>query len=65
MADDKTNVGEPDRSRVAQGQDYEVSYVAQLFGISQAEAVKIIERFGGDRDKIYAAAETLKQGRQA
>ena len=65
MADDKTKVGEPDRSKVAKDQDYEVNYVAHNFGISSAEARKLIERFGNDREKIYAAAETLKQGRQA
>jgi hypothetical protein len=36
MADDKTKVGEPDRSKVAKDQDYEVNYVAHNFGISSA-----------------------------
>lgn len=65
MSDDKTKVGKPDRSKVAKDQDYEVNQVAQNFGISSAEARKLIDRFGSDREKIYAAAETLKQGRQA
>ena len=65
MSDDKTKVGEPDRNKVAREQDYEVDYVAEKFGISGSEAPKLIERFGSDREKIYAAAETLKQGRQA
>jgi hypothetical protein len=64
MSDDKTKVGQPDRSKVAGEQDYEVDLVAQKFGISSAEARKLIQRFGSDREKIYAAAETLKQGRQ-
>jgi hypothetical protein len=65
MSDDKSKIGEPDRGRVAKDQDYEVSNVAHKHGISSAEARKLIERFGGNREKIYAAAETLKQGRQA
>jgi Protein of unknown function (DUF3606) len=65
MPDDKSNVGEPDRSKVAADQDYEVSHLAESLGISSAEARKLIERFGNDREKLYAAAETLKQGRQA
>jgi hypothetical protein len=64
MSDDKSKVGEPDRSKVAKDQDYEVSYLVQKFGISTEEARKLIDRFGGNRDKIYAAAETLIQGRQ-
>jgi Protein of unknown function (DUF3606) len=64
MPDDKTKVGEPDRSKVAKDQDYEVSYLAHELGISSEQARKLIDRFGGNREKIYAAAETLKQGRQ-
>ena len=64
MPDDKSKVGEPDRSRVAADQDYEVSHLAETLGISIAEARKLIERFGNDREKLYAAAEMLKQSRQ-
>ena len=32
MPDDKTKVGEPDRSRVAANQDYEVGYLASKYG---------------------------------
>jgi hypothetical protein len=60
MPDDKSKVGEPDRSKVAADQDYEVSDFAQKYGISSDEARKLIERFGNDREKLYAAAETLK-----
>ena len=58
-------MGETDRSRVAADQDYEVSHLAQtLGGMSSAEAQKLIERFGNDPEKLYAAAEMLKLGRQ-
>ena len=62
MPDDKSKVGEPDRSRVSAA--YEVSHVAQKYGISSAKAQKLIERFGNDREILYAAVETLKQGGQ-
>jgi Protein of unknown function (DUF3606) len=65
MPDDKGKVNESDRSRVAKGQDYEFSYLVHELGISSKEARKLIYRFGGNREKIYAAAETLKQGRQS
>ena len=35
MADDKKDIGEPDHSFVASGQDYEVQHFAQKFGLSQ------------------------------
>jgi hypothetical protein len=98
MPDDKTNVGEPDRSRIAA--DYEVSHHAETLSISSdegpvgttvtigngdtthggrrkrypsahgsggyafthSEKTQLIERFGNDREKLYAAAETLKLG---
>ena len=65
MPDDKSKVGEPDRSRVAGDQDDEFLHLADQYGISGSEARKLIERFGNDRDKLYAAAELIKLGRQA
>ena len=65
MPDDKSKVGEPDRSRVAADQDYEVRHLAEQYWISSAEARKLIERFSNDREKLYAAAESIKLGRQA
>jgi hypothetical protein len=58
---DKSKVGEPDCSRVSAA--HEVSQVAQKYGISSVQARKLIERFGNDREILYAAVETLKQGR--
>ena len=46
---------------MAKDQDSEVSYLAHELGISSEQARKLIDRFGGNREKIYAAAETLKQ----
>lgn len=61
MADDKSNVGERDRSRVAAGQDYELDDFAQKHGISRDQARSLIERFGNDREKLDAAAAELSR----
>ena len=58
MPDDKSKFGEP------ADQVYEVSHVAQKYGISSAKARKLIARFGNDREILYAAVETLKEGQQ-
>jgi hypothetical protein len=38
MADDKTNTGKADRSRVAGSEGYEVSYFARKHGITTEQA---------------------------
>ena len=90
MPDDKSKVGEPDRSRVAA--DYEISDEAPVgnnttftignggtthggrrmrypsahgsggYAFTHSEKTQLIERVGNDREKLYAAAETLKLG---
>ena len=50
MPDDKTKVGEPDRSRVSGDQDYEVRYFAEKHGISIEGAIDLINRFGNNRE---------------
>ena len=52
MPDDKTKVGEPDRSRVAADQNYEVRYLAQKFGLSDEQARELIARVGNDGAKL-------------
>jgi hypothetical protein len=59
MPDDKSKIGEPDRSRVAGEQDYEVSYIVEKYGLSEDQVRKLITRFGNDREKIEAAARQL------
>lgn len=60
MADDKGKTGEPDRSRVAGGEPYEVQYFARKHGISPEQARQLIERIGNDRAALDAAAERMK-----
>ena len=59
MPDDKSKVGEPDRSRVAADQNYEVRYLAQKFGLSDEQARELIARVGNDREKLDNAAREL------
>jgi uncharacterized protein DUF3606 len=56
MPDDKNKVGEPDRSRVAEKQDYEVRYLAQKYGLDREQARNLIARVGNDREKLDQAA---------
>jgi len=60
MPDDKSKIGEPDRSRVAGDQVYEVAYLATKYGISREQARNLIARVGNDREKLEQAAQKLK-----
>ena len=59
MPHDKSNVGEPDRSRVAGNQDYEVQYLAEKYRLSHEQARKLIARVGNNREKLDEAARKL------
>jgi hypothetical protein len=54
MADDKTKVGGADRSRVAGGEGYEVSYFAQKHGITPEQARDLISKHGNNRAELDA-----------
>jgi hypothetical protein len=60
MADNKSHVGEPDRSRVAAGEQYEVQHLAERTGLSTDEARDLIERFGNDRETLEREAKKLR-----
>lgn len=60
MADDTTKRGEPDRSKVAGEEGYEVEYFARKHGITAEQARELIARIGTDRDALDAAAAKLK-----
>ena len=61
MSDNKSNVGEPDRSRVAASERYEVQHLAERTGISTSEAMELIERFGNNRGTLEREAMRLKR----
>lgn len=60
MADNRSNRGGRDRSRVAGGQGYELGYFARKHNISRDQARDLIGRIGNDRAKLNAAAERMK-----
>jgi Protein of unknown function (DUF3606) len=62
MPDDKTKVGEPDRSRVAADQDHEVRQLqlAEKHGLSLQQALDLIARHGTSREKLEEAAKKLR-----
>jgi hypothetical protein len=59
MPDDQTKMGEPDRSRVAGDQDYEIQYFAEKHGLSPRQVRDLIARFGNSREKLEKAAQEL------
>ena len=63
MPDDKTKVGEPDRSRVSADQDYEVRQLAEKHGLSPTQIRELISRVGNDREKLEKAAKELRSQR--
>jgi hypothetical protein len=61
MADDKSKVGEPDRSRVAAAEDYEVQYVANKYGITPEQVRELIAKWGNDRTRVEREAARLHE----
>lgn len=61
MSDSKSNVGEPDRSRVAAGERYEVQHLAERTGLSTNEARELIEKFGNDRETLEREAMKMRR----
>lgn len=60
MADDTSNRGGQDRSRVAGGQEHEVRYFAEKHGISTEQAEQLIAQHGNDREELDRAAQQMK-----
>jgi hypothetical protein len=60
MPDDKTKVGEPDRSRLSGDQDYEVQQFAEKYGLSREQARDLIARHGSNRQKLEEEAMKLR-----
>ena len=46
MADDKTNRGPQDRSRINLSEDYEVRYWTDKFGVSREQLEDVIKKAG-------------------
>lgn len=52
MADDKTNTGEPDRSRINMSEPYEVSYWREKFGVSRERLQQAVDKVGSSADAV-------------
>jgi hypothetical protein len=52
MADDKTNRGPQDRSRINLSEDYEVRYWTEKFGVSKARLEAAVRKVGASADAV-------------
>jgi 3-oxoacyl-[acyl-carrier-protein] synthase III len=46
MADNKTKRGQPDRSKINMGEDYEVKYWAKELGVTRDELQRVVDKVG-------------------
>jgi len=52
MADDKTMRGPQDRSKIALGEDYEVEYWTERFGVSRERLEQAVKAVGNSADAV-------------
>lgn len=52
MADDKTNRGPQDRSRISLSEDYEVQYWTDKLGISRSQLEEVVRQVGPSADAV-------------
>ena len=52
MADDKTNRGPQDRTRIAMGEDYEVDYWTGKFGVSRERLQQAVDAVGTSAEAV-------------
>ena len=52
MADDKTQRGPQDRSRIAMNEDYEVDYWTGKFGVSRDKLQEAVNAVGNGADAV-------------
>jgi hypothetical protein len=52
MSDDKSNRGQPDRSKINMHEDYEVKYWTRHFGVTREELQKIVDRVGNSAREV-------------
>jgi hypothetical protein len=52
MADDKTLRGPQDSSRIAMGEDYEVEYWTEKFGVSRDALQKAVDAVGNSAEAV-------------
>ncbi len=66
MADDKTNGGAQDRSRINLSEDYEVRYWTDKFGVSKAQLEEAVREVGSSVEAVEAELRriTLSGGKK-
>lgn len=52
MADDKTNRGQPDRSKINMNEDYEVKYWTKHLGVSREELQRAVDKVGNSASAV-------------
>lgn len=55
MADDRTNRGPQDRSRISTSEDYEVRYWTKELGVSEEELKRLISQHGSSVEAVRRA----------
>jgi len=61
MADNKQNIGEPDRGRVSGSEGYEVGYFARKHDLTLDQARTLIAKHGNQREALDRAAQQIKK----
>ena len=64
MADDKTNRGPQDRSRISLSEDYEVRYWTDKLGISKSQLEDVVRKVGSSATAVEEELrrQTLAKG---
>jgi hypothetical protein len=60
MADDKSKTAGQDQAYVAGGGDYDVYDLAEKFGITSDQVLRLIDHHGNDRETFEREARKLK-----
>ena len=60
MSDDKSKVGQQDRSRVSASERYEVDHLAKKFGLTSDKVVEVIKSHGPMREAVEQQLGALK-----
>ncbi len=62
MADNKKNIGKPDRDRISLSEDYEVQHWSKKFGVSTGELKKAVKEVGSNAKDVEAYLQKGKAG---
>jgi hypothetical protein len=60
MPDDKTNRGQPDRSKINMSEDYEVKYWIKHLGISHERLKQVVDKVGNSAAAVQKELATAR-----